>query len=168
MGGEPVARMTATLTSLQMTYLYNESLDLLRGDGVAEDPKRAFHLNADAARGGHADAVLAMGWFYLNGVGTGRDIERAKKWYRESARRGEPKAMFSLGQIAYAERDFSDALRWFTRASEAGHVRSLYWLGKLYWRGHGVEPDQKQAKRLFHQAASRKVPEAKRLLRFWR
>ena len=103
MGGEPVARMTATLTSLQMTYLYNESLDLLRGDGVAEDPKRAFHLNADAARGGHADAVLAMGWFYLNGVGTGRDIERAKKWYRESARRGEPKAMFSLGQIAYAE-----------------------------------------------------------------
>ena len=71
--------MTATLTASQMTYLYNESLDLLRGDGVAENPKRAFARNADAAKGGHADAVLAMGWFYLNGVGTGRDLEKAKK-----------------------------------------------------------------------------------------
>ena len=159
--------MTARLTPSEMTYLYNDSLDFLRGDGVAKDPKRAFDLNADAARGGHGDAVLAMGWFYLNGVGIGRDVEKAKKWYRESARRGERKAMFSLGQIAYDQRDFSDALRWFTRASEAGHVRSLYWLGKLYWRGHGVERDPQQAKRLFHQAASRKVPEAQRLLRLW-
>ena len=33
--------------------------------------------------------------------------------------------MFSLGQIAYAERDFSDALQWFTRASKADHAQSL-------------------------------------------
>ncbi len=159
--------MTATLTSSRMTYLYNESLDLLQGHGVAQDANRAFALNAEAARGGHADAVLAMGWFYLNGVGADRDIEKATKWYRESARRGEPKAMFSLGQIAYDGREFSDALQWFTRASEAGHARSLYWLGKLYWRGHGVERDHKRAKRLFHEAATRKVKEAQRLLRLW-
>jgi TPR repeat protein len=150
-----------------MTHFCNESLDLLKGQGVAQNAKRAFTLNAEAAKGGHADAVLAMGWFYLNGVGVSSDIEKSRKWYRESARRGEPKAMFSLGQIAYDEEDFADAVRWFTRASQAGHARSLYWLGKLYWRGHGVEQDQKQAKRLFHQAATRKVKEAQRLLRFW-
>ena len=150
-----------------MACLYNESLKLLQGHGVARDERRSFTLNVKAAKGGHADAVLAMGWFYLNGVGVERDIEKAKRWYRESARRGEPRAMFSLGEIAYYERDFSDALQWFTRASKAGHVLSLYWLGKLYWRGQGVERDQKQAKRLFHQAATRKVPEAQRLLRFW-
>jgi TPR repeat protein len=155
------------LNSTQMSRLYNESLDFLRGDKAPKNPKRAFFLNADAAKSGHADAVLAMGWFYLNGVGTKRDIEKSKKWYRESARRREPKAMFSLGQIAYDQRDFSGALRWFTRASESGHVRSLYWLGKLYWRGHGVERDQKHAKELFHRAAGCKVPEAQRLLRFW-
>jgi TPR repeat protein len=159
--------MATVLTSSQMTYLYNESLDLLQGQGVARDEKRSFALNAEAAKGGHADAVLAMGWFYLNGVGVDRDADKAKRWYRDSARRGEPRAMFSLGQIAYDERDFSDALRWFTRASEAGHGRSLYWLGKLYWRGHGVQRDQKQARRLFHEAATRKVAEAQRLLRFW-
>jgi TPR repeat protein len=156
------------MTSSEMSFRYNESLDFLQGNGVAKDEKRAFAHNAEAAHGGHADAVLAMGWFYLNGVGVGRDVDRARKWYRESARRSEPKAMFSLGQIAYDERDFSEGLRWFTRASDAGHVRSLYWLGKLYWRGHGVEQDRKQAMRYFHRAASSKVVEAQRVLRLFR
>jgi uncharacterized protein len=150
----------------QPTTLYNQSLDYLQGDGVSKDEVRSFALNAEAANEGHADAVLAMGWFYLNGVGVERDVERARKWYRKSARRGEPRAMFSLGQIAYNERDFSDALVWFTRASQAGHTRSLYWLGKLYWRGHGVTQDGKRALGLFHRAASSKDPEARRVLRF--
>ena len=155
------------LTSPQMDRLYNESLNLLEGSGVARDEKCSFALNAEAAQCGHADAVLAMGWFYLNGVGIRRDVEKARKWYRDSARRGEPKAMFSLGQIAFDESDFSSALQWFTRASESGHFRSLYWLGKLYWRGNGVQQDQRQARRLFHKAATKKVAEAQRLLRFW-
>jgi uncharacterized protein len=156
-----------TSTEGEAAHLYNQSLDLWLGHGVAPDQERSFTLNAEAAQRGHADAVLAMGWFYRYGIGVRADIEKAKKWYRESARRGEPKAMFSLGKIAYHEGDFSDALQWLTRAAEAGHALSLYWCGKLYWRGHGVERDQKQAKRLFHQAATRKVAEAQRLLRFW-
>jgi hypothetical protein len=160
--------MTSSMTSSHLTFLYNESLDLAQGDGVAKDERRAFALNAKAAHGGHSDAVLAMGWFYLNGVGVERDVDQATKWYRKSARRGQPKAMFSLGEIAYYEKDFPAALTWFSRASEAGHVRSLYWLGKLYWRGHGVGQDKKQARRLFHRAASSKVIEAQRVLKFLR
>jgi hypothetical protein len=80
-----------------MTCLYNESLNSLQGHGVANDERRAFALNAEAADGGHADAVLAMGWFYLNAVGIERNVDRARKWYRKSARRREPRAMFSLG-----------------------------------------------------------------------
>jgi TPR repeat protein len=168
LGRIAVTLMTTALTSSRMIHLYSESLNLLKGNGVAQDERRAFILNVEAAEGGHADAVLAMGWFYLNGVGVERDVKRARKWYRESARRGEPKAMFSLGQIAYDERDFSDALMWFTRAAEAGHARSLYWLGKLYWRGQAVDQDQKQAMRHFHSAAMNKVREAQRVLRFLR
>jgi TPR repeat protein len=161
-----VEQMKVTMTSSRMSHLYNESLNLWLGTGVAKDERRAFALNAEAAHGGHSDAVLAMGWFYLNGVGVERDFERAKKWYRESARRGETMAMFSLGQIAYDERDFSGALTWFKRASEAGHDRSLYWIGKLYWRGDGVAQDKKQAMGYFHRAASSKIEEAQRVLRF--
>lgn len=152
-------------THLEQDRLYNQSLDYLLGRGVKKDEQRSFLLNAEAAHAGHGDALLAMGWFLLNGVGVERDADRAKKWYRESARRGEPRAMFSLGQIAYNERDFSDALRWFHRASDAGHCRSLYWLGKLFWRGQGVEQDKRRAKEFFHGAAGKKVREAQRFLR---
>lgn len=160
--------MLLTMTTWQQNNLYNKSLNYLEGRGVAKHDGRSFALNVEAAHGGHAGTAFAMGWYYLNGVGVARDVERAKTWYRKSARRGETRAMFSIGQIAYNERDFSDALKWFGRASDAGHVRSLYWLGKLHWRGHGVEQDKKQAMRYFHRAASCKVREAQRVLRFLR
>lgn len=160
--------MMASLTPSQAVCLYNESLGLLRGNGAGKDEHRAFSLNAEAARAGHSDAVLAMGWFYLNGIGVERDVEHARKWYRESARRGQPKAMFSLGQIAYNEGDFSGAIIWFTRAAESGHARSLYWIGKLYWRGDGVGQDRRQAMMCFHEAASKQVKEAQRVVKFLR
>jgi uncharacterized protein len=156
---------TATMTQWQLNNRYHQSLNCLQGHGVAKDEARAFTLNTEAAHESHSDAVLAMGWFYLNGVGVERDVERARKRYRQSARLGDTRAMFSLGQIAYGERDFAGALTWFRRASDAGHTRSLYWLGKLHWRGHGVVQDKKQAMRSFHRAASSKVREAQRVLR---
>ena len=158
--------MTAAKTHWEQDSLYCRSLDYLLGRGVPKDEHRSFALNAEAADRGHSDAVLAMGWFYLNGVGVERDLERARRWYRDSARRSEVRAMFSLGQIAYEERDYSEALIWFRRASDAGHHRSLYFLGRHYWRGHGVEQDKREAMRYFHRAANHKVREAQRVLRF--
>ena len=158
--------MTATMTTSKAVSLYNQSLDYLQGHGVAKDEQRAFALNVEAAQSGHADAVLAMGWFYFNGVGVRRDIERARRWYRKSARQGEVGAMFSLGLISYEERDYSEALTWFRRASDTGHHHSLYFIGRHYWRGHGVVQDKKETMRYFHRAASCKVREAQRVLRF--
>jgi TPR repeat protein len=150
----------------QSFYLYNRSLESLNGRGVPKDPEKSFRLTAQAAEAGMRDAVLAMGWFYLNGVGVERNNEQAKRWYRKSARQGEPKAMFSLGQMAYDEQNHKDALVWFSRAADKGHARSLFWVGKLYWRGHGVPTDRKQAMRLFQRAAGEKVPAARRVLKF--
>ena len=158
--------MTVAKTHWEQDSLYCRSLDYLLGRGVPKDGHRSFALNAEAADRGHSDAVLAMGWFYLNGVGVERDLDSAHRWYRDSARRGDVRAMFSLGQIAYEERDYSGALTWFRRASDSGHHRSFYFIGRHYWRGHGVEQDKKEAMRYFHRAASNKVREAQRVLRF--
>lgn len=154
------------MTPLEINQIYNQSLACLNGQGVAPDEQRAFALNVEAAKGGHNDAVLAMGWFYLNGIGVDYSLELARQWYRESARRGESRAMFSLGQIAYEAKDFEDARLWFTRATQAGHARSLYWLGKLCWRGQGVELNRKLAMKCFTNAAGQKVNEAQRAVRF--
>ena len=140
---------------------YNHSLRLLDNND-----KEAFRLNQIAAQEGMHDAVLAMGWFYLNGVGIDADIAEAIRWYRRSARQGDKRAMFSLGQIAYFGRDYSEALLWFKRAADKGHHRSDFWIGKLYWRGQGIPLDQQQAKQYFARAASKKLPEAQRVLRY--
>jgi TPR repeat protein len=151
---------------LPPAHLYNLSLHYLEGQGVPHDDVRAFQLCEQAASAGFRDAVLAMGWHSLNGVGVAADIEHAQSWYRRSARQGEPRAMFSLGQMAYAERAPASAMTWFERASAHGHARSLYWTAKLYWRGDGVERDRPKAMELLQQAASRHDLEARRFLRF--
>jgi TPR repeat protein len=73
----------------QSFYLYNRSLESLNGRGVPKDPEKSFLLTAQAAEAGMRDAVLAMGWFYLNGIGVEQNIEQAERWYRKSARQGE-------------------------------------------------------------------------------
>src|SRR5882724_7934285 len=146
--------------------LYNRSLAFLDGQGIKQDQVAAFTLNAEAAERGHHDAVLAMGWFYLNGVGVEKDREKSWYWYRKSARQGDPRAMFSLGYLCCIEGDYIEANKWFSRAIDAGHKRSLYWLAKSLWKGRGIEQDAKRARSLIEQAAKANVVEAKRALRF--
>ena len=146
--------------------LYNRSLDYLGMGGHPCDEAISFALNQEAATLGHRDAILAMGWFYLNGCGVDKNIPQAQRWYRKSARMGEPRAMFSLGLISYEALGFTNAKRWFMRASRHGHIRSLYWLGKMLFRGHGSLPNRSEAFALFHKAAQKNDPEAIRVLRF--
>ncbi len=146
---------------------YYRSISLLDGKGVAVDFAGSFSLNLRAAERVHHDAVLAMGWFYLNGIGVEEDLVLARKWYRKSARSGEKKAMFSLGVVAVQLRDYAEAHRWFKRAANAGHHRSLCWLGKLHWHGHGTPASRLEAMRFFHMADGKKDPEARRILRFF-
>ena len=147
-------------------HQYNRSLDYLDGRGGPQDDAQAFQLCEQAAAGGYRDAVLAMGWHYLNGVGVAPNAEEAERWYQRSARQGEPRAMFSLGQIAYAGGRPEVAMTWFQRAAGDGHARSFYWMAKLYWRGDGVDPDRRKAEALIQQAAARRDPEARRFLRY--
>ena len=151
----------------EQIWAYNQSLDFLQGKNTPQDSEKSFALNLKAANGGYRDAVLAMGWYYLGGVGVERNLEKAKKWYRKSARHGEAKAMFSLGRIARIEQDFKDSLAWFNRAASAGHARSLYYIGSQYWHGHGVQQDKKKAMNFFHIAAKKKVKEALRVLKYF-
>ena len=146
--------------------LYNQSLALLDGQKISKDEKKSFDANAQAAAFGFHDAVLAMGWYYLNGVGVPKDVDEAKKWYQKSARQKEPRAMFSLGQIACEERNFEEALEWFRSAKAHGHARSIYWIAKLHWRGQGVPEDRRAAEAFIQEAAGQKDPEARRVVRF--
>jgi len=140
---------------------YNKSLRQL-----GNNDEEAFRLNAIAAENGMHDAILATGWFYLNGVGVEPDLDAARHWYRKAARSGDLSAFFSLGHIAYLERDYAEALVWLNRAAEKGHPRSKYLLARMYWRGRGVDCDRKHARGLLVKAAGLNVTEAQRAERF--
>src|SRR5947208_16554934 len=90
---------------------YNRSLRKL-----GNDDKEAFRLNSVAAEQGMHDAILAMGWFYLNGVGVEPDEMEATRWYKKAARAGDLSAFFSLGHIAYLQNDYDEARTWLSRA----------------------------------------------------
>jgi TPR repeat protein len=140
---------------------YNESLQKLESNEA-----EAFRLNARAAAIWMHDAVLAMGWFYLNGAGVEPDVDEAIRWYKKAARHGEPMAFFSFGQIALERRDYAESIVWLNRAAEKNHARSKYYLGKLYWRGNGIEQDRRLARRLFAEAAASNIVAAQRTERF--
>lgn len=147
------------------TSLYNQSLAYLDGKGVAQDHERAFALCSEAAAGGLTDAVLAMGWHYLNGVGVEKDLDLAERWYHKSARQGDPRAMFSLGQMAYIARDFAEAQTWFNRALRKGHARSGCWVAKVIWRTARTSSERGRAVALLQRAAAANVYDARRLLK---
>ena len=154
------------MTTNEQIRLYNKSIDYLEGKTVPQDDAKSFALNAQAAHAGYREAILAMGWYYLGGVGVPQNYEKAEKWYRKSARHGEPKAMFSLGRIFYTAHDYAESFVWFSRAADAGHARSIFWVGRHHWYGQSVPQDRKEAMRLFHLAAREKVIAAIRVLKF--
>jgi TPR repeat protein len=78
--------------------LYAESLKHIGEYGYPENYAKAFSLNAAAAALGFHDAVLAMGWFYLNGLGVPENLHQAERWYRRSARLGDPKECLVWGK----------------------------------------------------------------------
>ena len=143
---------------------YDLSLAYLRGEGVSKDLRKAVRFNRYAARTGHPDAELAMGWFYYNGIGVRQDLRSARTWYERSAQHAEPRAWFSLGQLALDRQEFKSAAGWFQRAARRQHPRATYQLGRLYLDGRGVRQDVEHAVNLLESAAKLGVMPARRLL----
>ncbi|HEY3351687.1 MAG TPA: tetratricopeptide repeat protein [Polyangia bacterium] len=148
-------------------WKFNRALDYEQGQDVQADPAEAIRLMTEAAEKGNREALLHLGWCFLNGVGVAMDLDQARFWYRKSARRGEPRAMYSLADIEIEAHNFELATEWLRGAIATNYADARFLLGKLYWRGWGVPQDRKQAMVLFTEAARAKVPEAQRVLRFF-
>ena len=97
------------------------------GQMLMADPKeakRGLGLCQEAARGGDADAQMAVGDAYFNGVLGKRDPAAARKWYEMAAKQNKPNAGRRLGEM-YARgdggrKDTKKALELWTAAEKAG------------------------------------------------
>lgn len=99
----------------------------------------------EAAQGGHAGAMEALGERYLAGEGVAPDPERAERWLVEATRSGRDGAALRLGR-AYLSgeglaRDVTKALRYLAPLAERGNDAAALALGRAYLHGEGVSQD---------------------------
>ncbi len=96
-----------------------------------------------------AEEYEYAGWEYQTGMFVyGKDVSLAKKCYLKSAAMGNHKAMISLAEICYKEKDMDEYYRWLLEAALAGDVPKAYLkLGALYFDGEYVGIDYCKAHR---------------------
>jgi hypothetical protein len=127
------------------------------GDGLPEDPEKAFTLYLAAARQGYGKAYFHVGRMYREGIGTAKHPAEAARWSRKAAEEaGNPGAWNNVG-LAYAygeglERDPVEAVKCFRRAAEGGNADGRYNLGLVYESGFGVAADEELALYWYEQA----------------
>ncbi len=87
----------------------------------------------------------------------GQDNRQDIRQLTETAKKGDPEAMFNLG-VMYAkgdgvEKDPAKACQWYEKAAEAGHAGAMFNLGVMYAKGDGVEKDPAKARQWWQKAA---------------
>lgn len=142
---------------------YEMNLYYWRGLGVKKNNRKAFLWVKRSARQGFADAQLALGWHYLNGIGTAADMIKAERCFARVAAAQVQcgTAFYNLGYLYLNyHQNRETALRYFKQAYALDrHVGSAYQLARLL-----INVDIKEAKRLLKYAAKNNYSLAQRLL----
>ncbi|MFD0989790.1 hypothetical protein ACFQ1R_06765 [Mariniflexile jejuense] len=115
-----------------------------------------FALVEPCALQGDAKAENYLGMFYLNGIQTKKDINKAFYYISSAAHKAYPEAQYNLGRLYKygmgCELSFAKAMEWFEKATENGSQRAAYTLGYMYFKGYGVTQDYQKAVYWFNQS----------------
>lgn len=148
---------------------------------VERDPKRAFEYDMNAASGGIKGSIIAVAYYYKDGIGTTENNTEAINWLErgiesmeDSVDKGNHHLVLAeLYNIDYLEtydpdkRDshYSKAFNCLKKAIEKDHhnAEAELELAKLYYKGNGVELNYPRAFSIFkklseHSEESIKIP----------
>ena len=108
---------------------YAAGLAMLRGsERFVKDPAAALRLFDGAARQGNVSAQHMSAIFYLHGIATDANRERAKELFEMAAQQCHPPSMYELGSLLLANEEEQariDGLEWIRRASEQSYDRAI-------------------------------------------
>ena len=144
----------------------SQGIELL---GSADDFWRELSVSelVRMAMAGNRQAQAELAWRYAVGDGgVDKSYIQALRWATQSAEHACAAGEAVLGWLLYhgfgLPRDVIEAARLFASAARQDDRRGLTWMGLCLLRGHGVEVDGAAALGMFHKAASRSGPGARR------
>ncbi len=86
---------------------------------------KCFAGHLPLAEQGYPLAECQIGYFYMEGLGVEKDLEKAFYWTRRAAEHGDRDGQFNLGcfyeEGAGTERNMEQAARWYREAARQGH-----------------------------------------------
>ena len=127
---EEAAEQGYVIAVTRLAVMYSQ------GKVVNRNEEKAFELMKEAAAGlGFAPAQNSLGDRYYHAIGVKQNIEKAVKWWFESAEQNDPDGLLSVGDI-YAsgvgvEKDIKKAIEYYSRAVEKGNTKAQKYLDKL-------------------------------------
>lgn len=76
------------------------------------------------------ETICQVGYFYYNGLGVNKDLEKTFFWTERAAEHGNRDAQNNLAELFYAEgvvveKDIEKAKEWYKKAALNGHQEAL-------------------------------------------
>jgi TPR repeat protein len=119
------------------------------GVGGSPNPAQAARLYQQAADGGYAKSMCALGNLYIAGRGVAKDPERGASLCLRGAEAGDRDAQADFGNLYLhgvgVAHDMVQARHWLELAAAQHQANAQFNLGKIYWNGDGVARDQTKA-----------------------
>lgn len=156
--------VNASTKQIEMAELYNEGVEAFhRGDFA-----KAAECWSAGAEDDYPDAIVWLGFCYMNGKGVKLDYKRGLELYTKVADMGYTDVQFKLAREYFfgdhINVDYDKAFKWLDkccRQPDNAHLKrdffsydgtAEYLLGKCYEHGHGTDPDLRQALNYYHAA----------------
>jgi TPR repeat protein len=132
-----------------------ESIEIMAHQAWGKgERKRAFDLFAEGAAMGQVGCMLALGYFYDEGIGIRKNKGQAMLWYKRAYRNGSSAAASNIATLYGEQHRDRLAFQWFRRAAQLGDGDANVDLAKCCLQGKGVRRSIPSAKRYLRAALS--------------
>ena len=128
--------------------------------------KLAFDWLKKSAEQNYAPAQAKLAFWYMKGIGTTQDFDKAAEWAKKASDQGSELGMALLGAYYLnIKKDTKKGIELIKRSADSGNAGGQYMLYRLMYYGKGIKKDRKKARELLQKAADQGLDDAVTKLR---
>lgn len=132
---------------------------MMKGRGIAADPKGAAFWYQQAAEGGDPHAMFRYAGILMDGTYVERNKDKADEFMRRAAEAGQAEAQFNWAQILVTKtpgpNGLKDALPFYEKSAEQGIADAQYAAAQIYHNLSDLPADKKTKMREYMERAAK-------------